>query len=182
MKNLLLFVCSALLLVACGKDDEPKSKMLDPNTMLKFNIKTSVTSRSGKQALSPKEMLEQAAHFQFYDAEMIALGNKEPGTRKIPNWEKDFETLSFNMTGFNVVNHDTVDIYWREARDLIVVTNKMDTIGYIPQHIRNEAFERILAAEKVQNFDLIYKIFKESFVAIPCTAEEYKELKAKGLN
>ncbi len=175
----LLFIPLLCLLAACGGEDEPKSKVLDPFARIYVHIKENPVGRSADnpQRLSPREMLEQARYFQQFQP-----GDVSRRTRSIGDNEKDFEKLAFIWWGDDVVRADTIVTYWRDARDLIILTRKGDTIGYIPQHIRNEAFERILEAEKRKDYDLIYKIFHEAFTGIPCTAEEYKELKAKGLN
>ncbi len=39
-----------------------------------------------------------------------------------------------------------------------------------------------LFKDKEANFTEIYKLFSDAFVFIPCTAEEYRELEAAGLN
>lgn len=36
--------------------------------------------------------------------------------------------------------------------------------------------------DKEANFTEIYKLFSDAFVLIPCTAEEYRDLEAAGLN
>ncbi len=179
MRNLLLLIVSVFALTACGSDDEPKGKKLDPFARIYVHIKENPVGRSADnpERLSPREMLEQAKFFQLFPPRA-----ERPGTRTIGDNEKDFEKLAFIWWGDDVVRADTIVTYWRDARDLIICKPMGDTIGYIPQHIRNEAFERILEAEKRKDYDLIYKIFHEAFTGIPCTAEEYKELKAKGLN
>lgn len=179
MRNLLLLIVSVFALTACGSDDEPKGKKLDPFARIYVHVKEKpvVRSADNPERLSPREMLEQARYFQQFQP-----GDISRRTRSIGDNEKDFEKLAFIWWGDDIINHDTIATYWRDARDLLILTRKGDTIGYIPQHIRNEAFERILDAEKKQDYDLIYKIFHEAFTGIPCTAQEYKELKAKGLN
>lgn len=179
MKKLLYSLLAVAALSACCKDDaKPDKKVLNPFAQIRVHIRPTLGSRAGSQALSPRVMLEQATFFQFWDKDI----KDHPVTRSIADNEKDFEKIAFKWWGFDVIHADTIVTYWRDARDLIVTTFEGDTIGYIPQSVRNEAFERILVAEKGQNYDLIYKIFEEAFVGVPCTAEEYKELKAKGLN
>ena len=64
-----------------------------------------------------------------------------------------------------------------------VAFNK-DTVAYIPIANRVAVRDtlRQLQDDPDGNFDAIMKIFNDAFEFIPCTGEEYKELKAKGLN
>lgn len=170
----------AVSLTACCKDDPaPAKKALDPFAQILVHVKPTLATRADSKAMSPREMLEKASYFRI-----LSLESKEDRqvARGIAEHEKDFEKLAFIWSGDDVVRADTIVTYWRDVRDLIVTTGMGDTIGYIPQSARSEAFERILEAEKEKNYDLIYKIFNESFVAIPCTPEEYKVLKAEGKN
>ncbi|MDY3914052.1 MAG: hypothetical protein SOZ18_03760, partial [Phocaeicola sp.] len=130
------------------------------------------------QHLSPEELLRKADCFQHWTKNI----KDRPVTRSIGDNEKDFEKLIIKMWGDDIITGDTIDTYWRDVKDLIICHRNGDTIGYIPQAVRNDAFKRILEAEKKKDYDLVYKLFQDAMVAIPCTPEEYKELKAKGLN
>lgn len=60
-----------------------------------------------------------------------------------------------------------------------------DTIGYVPTAQRAAVIDTITALfadGREKNIDAILEIFQSAFVFYPCTAEEYKELAAKGLN
>lgn len=172
----------AVSLTACCKDDPaPAKKALDPFAQILVHVKPTLATRADSKAMSPREMLEKATHFQMWDEE----SKGRPVTRSIGDNEKDFDKLAFLWWGDDVVRADTIVTFWRDAKDLLILHDHLpapDTIGYIPQSVRNEAFERILEAEKRKDYDAIYKIFNEAFVGIPCTAEEYKILKAEGKN
>lgn len=61
----------------------------------------------------------------------------------------------------------------------------VDTIGYVPTAQRAAVIDTITALfadGREKNIDAILEIFQSAFVFYPCTAEEYKELAAKGLN
>lgn len=184
MKKLLYVLLAGATLASCDKNEAPKKKVLNPFAQITVHIKESLpTSRAGNdQRLTPREMLEQAEFFRLFDQEMIARGATKPGARHIGENEKDFDKVAFRWWGDDVVRADTIVTYWRDVRDLIIIRGNGDTIGYIPQHVRTEAYKRILEAEKEQDYDLIYRIFEEAFTGMPCTPEEYKELKEKGLN
>ena len=170
----------AMAFVACCKDEPnvPTKKALDPFAQILVHVKPALGSRADSKAMSPREMLEKAHYFQLWKKDV----KDHPVTRSIGDNEKDFEKLAFKWWGDDVIEKDTIVTFWRDVKDLLIMTGLGDTIGYIPQSVRTEAFDRILKAEKEKDYDLIYKIFNEAFVGIPCTAEEYKELKAKGLN
>lgn len=60
-----------------------------------------------------------------------------------------------------------------------------DTIGYVPTAQRLavvDTLTALFADGREKNIDAILEIFQSAFVFYPCTAEEYKELAAKGLN
>lgn len=180
MRTMKLFCLGllAMAFVACCKDDPaPAKKALDPFAQILVHVKPAPGSRADTKAMMPRELLEKADFFQQYQP-----GDVTPRTRSIGDNEKDFEKLAFLWWGDDVIEKDTIVTYWRDARDLIICHRNGDTIGYIPQSVRTEAFERILKAEKEKDYDLIYKIFNEAFVGLPCTPEEYKTLKAEGRN
>ena len=182
MKKLFLLLIAGLM-VACDGDkkDTPKVKKLDPMAQMHIHIKKDLSrSAYADQHLSPEELLRKADFFQLWDKETMKVGR--PGTRSIGDNEKDFEKLIIKMWGDDIVRADTIVTYWRDVKDLIICHRNGDTIGYIPQAVRNDAFKRILEAEKKKDYDLVYKLFQNAMAAIPCTPEEYKELKAKGLN
>ncbi|MGN1097907.1 MAG: hypothetical protein ACI4SS_03305, partial [Clostridia bacterium] len=61
----------------------------------------------------------------------------------------------------------------------------IDTIGYVPTAQRAAVIDTIttlFADGREKNIDAILDIFQSAFVFYPCTAEEYKELAAKGMN
>lgn len=168
----------AAVLTSC--DPTKKNQTLDPHAQLNIHMRAKLSTRAGgyeDQHLSPRDLLEQANHFRCYPQ-----GSNEIGTRSIEANEKDFDKLMIKMWGDDIVRADTVTTYWRDARDLVICNRQAVIIGYIPQHVRDAAFEKILAAEKEKNYDLIYKIFQEAFEAVPCTPEEWAELKAQGRN
>ncbi len=180
MKKLVLLLISFFVLSACGGDDKPVTGKLDPDTVLNFNLKPRLSPRAGEDGkMTPLEVLQKARFFQ-----LIPVGSTTPGTRGIDETEKDYEKLAIKMMGSDIINHDTLATYWRDARDLIILSggSRNDTIAYIPQRVRNSAFEKIFAAEREGNYELVYKLFQDAFEAIPCTPEEYKELKRQGLN
>lgn len=60
-----------------------------------------------------------------------------------------------------------------------------DTLGYVPTAQRTAVMDTLItlfADGREKNIDAILDIFQSAFVFYPCTAEEYKELAAKGLN
>ena len=172
----------AVSFASCDKDPKPEvKKPLDPFAQILVHVKPTLATRADSKAMTPREMLEKATHFQLWKKDV----KDHPVTRSIGDNEKDFEKLAFLWWGDDVIEKDTIVTFWRDVKDLLILHDHLpapDTIGYIPQSVRNEAFERILEAEKRKDYDEIYKIFNEAFVGIPCTAEEYKILKAEGKN
>lgn len=53
----------------------------------------------------------------------------------------------------------------------------LDTVGYIPNHVIEEAQVKILDLWKEGKVDEIYKTFQDAFYFIPCTGEEFKSIK-----
>ena len=59
-----------------------------------------------------------------------------------------------------------------------------DTLAYIPTAQHHAIVDQLeeLFKDKEANITEIYQLFSDAFVFIPCTAEEYRELEAAGLN
>lgn len=53
----------------------------------------------------------------------------------------------------------------------------LDTVGYIPNQVIEEAQVKILELWKAGDIDAIYKTFQDAFYFIPCTGEEFKSIK-----
>lgn len=53
----------------------------------------------------------------------------------------------------------------------------LDTVGYIPNQVIEEAQLKILELWKAGDIDAIYKTFQDAFYFIPCTGEEFKSIK-----
>lgn len=56
-----------------------------------------------------------------------------------------------------------------------------DTLAYIPNSVLQAAYPPIKEAFDKGDYNTAFKLFQEAYQAIPITGEEWRELKAKGL-
>lgn len=56
----------------------------------------------------------------------------------------------------------------------------MDTLGYVPNAQRREAYEKICALWESEDWPQIYEIFQNAFTFIPCTGAELTEMEKNG--
>ena len=61
-------------------------------------------------------------------------------------------------------------------------TDYGDTVAYIPNAQLDSAEDTINKLFAKGDFDQIYKMFETAFQFIPCTGDDFKEMKANGAN
>ncbi len=114
-----------------------------------------------------------------------------------PNNESNFAIdtancrISVPARDVNNYNFDEISLFDRNSHFYIVDGHSDglgaylgDTLAYIPTAQHHAIVDQLeeLFKDKEANFTEIYKLFSDAFVFIPCTAEEYRELEAAGLN
>ena len=209
MRKCTTLLLSCLLLVglgACG-GDKPSDKLLDKDAMVYVNVQDGKTTRAvnpdlpdNPAHLSPKELVAQAENMMFDDPEGIEstmwLGGiiyeGDPLTtmgRKAGEYQyKLLDEAKFVFWGDFVIdtNYKTnepmlKDVFFK-ATNVRFYDKADNIIGYIPQRVLKDAWERIQKHFAGKEYDKVYQIFRETYQAYPCTTEEWNKLKAEGRN
>lgn len=203
-KILLLLTAVVAVFTACNNDEEPTRKTkgrLDPNAQVTISPAEGVQVRAigdadSDTAFTALEVMLRA-HGMYYHTEWSGQTkyNYEMynGMGFGPN-QKDTANAKLKFWGIAIIDQDgdlVKDLLY--GRDFVIVggdhrlpwpeySMKKDTLAYIPESVVRNARQKIEQAYADSNFTEVYRLFDEAFTYIPCTAKQYKELKAKGLN
>ena len=172
--NLLYILIALLSLIGCNNDN---SGLLDPNATIK--IRPGLQLRSAGEHLSPIDIVKQTdgMSFQFEDA---TYG------RGFSDAQRDTIDPCLKMWGTDIIDQEgNYHARFIEGSDcvLIRVHNKytenewIDTIGYVPNTILQNAQIRIKAAYDNEDYTTCYQVFDSAFVFIPISGEEWRDLK-----
>lgn len=208
MKNVRLIMGVALLalLTACCKD-KPKAGLLDENAMVYINVSNGKSTRvenpdlpDNPAHLTPHQLVAQAENMEYVDPQGIPTTTWLGGIikegeylthhgRKAGEYQyKLLDEAKFVFWGSFIIgeNYKTnepelVDNFFK-ATNVRFVDKNDKIIGYLPQRVLKEAWGRIQKHFEAKEYDAVYKIFRETYQAFPCTPEEYAQLKAEGKN
>lgn len=203
-KILVLLTMSMALFSACNSDDEatkPQSKgQLDPNALVTISPAKGVKVRAigdadSDTAFSALEVMLRAhsAHYYTqYSGHRLLEREVYTGVGFAPE-QKDTANAKLRFWGTQIISDNGMllkgTLY---ARDIVIVGgdpslgeprygNSTDTLAYIPNAVIREARAKIEQAYRDSNFTEVYRLFDEALTYIPCTAKQYKELKALSL-
>lgn len=175
----------AAVFTACGDDDNEKWNTEAPiyirgvdkvNKNLHWNVEGNLT-----------------AHEICKLDSLLTIG----GTYSLANGRLDTINDRLIMIAGNINDYrenDFIDVernpdlvitrWWYDGGDPMVSQQLLgtDTIAYIPNQQRADAYEKIKALWDKEAWNEIYEIFQNAFTFVPCTGKEFKELKEKGLN
>lgn len=202
--TLLAWLLATVVLTSCG-GDKPSDKMLDKNAMVYINVEDGKTTRAvnpdlpdNPAHLSPKELVAQAETMISDDAEyegtrfwlgnIVQEGDYEHNERPVGEYQyKDVANARFIFFGDMIIdasdpeNPKLVDVFFVQ-RNVHFVDINDKIIGYIPQRVFREGWEKVKEAFEAKDYEKVYKLFEEVYTAYPCTPEEYEKLKAEGKN
>lgn len=206
MKKLLFIICIALIggiFASCDKNDD--NGKFDPNAKIYINGADKLLKNTRYGVDAPLT----AAQICRLDS-LILVGTKIEDDGTVTNTCLTFsysdgfgcypiDTIN-NRLVFEAANITAIDgngfldpntgfgnyIIYRdvwEANELgeLVIARDMDTLAYIPNAQRWEAYDKIKALWETENWDAIYEIFQNAFTFIPCTGEEYRALVEAGI-
>lgn len=175
----------SLALLSCEKE----------NDIVKYDVmirgQESLSQTKGAGHLTPVEISKQAFDIALKQAD----GNNGRGAAFVPElrdtvngilkrWASD--VIRYDNTiepGFITSRNIVIERYFGESFDGdLLWAQHLDTIGYIPNSIIENAQNRIMEAYEKEDWQGIYNIFNESFVFLPITGEEYRELEKAGTN
>lgn len=207
MKGVTSLISALLIAVSlsgCG-GDKPSDKLLDKNAMVYINVEDGKTTRAvnpdlpdNPAHLSPKELVAQAETMISDDAEyegtrfwlgnIVQEGDYEHNERPVGEYQyKDVANARFIFFGDMIIdasdpeNPKLVDVFFVQ-RNVHFVDINDKIIGYIPQRVFREGWEKVKEAFEAKDYEKVYKLFEEVYTAYPCTPEEYEKLKAEGKN
>lgn len=181
MKKILIIVL-AFSLFSCNKEES--SNKLDPNAMI--SLRPEVGTKA--DYLPSLEIVKQAHQICFYNEE---IGTNDLRRNFIPE-HKDLVNVRLLMWGTDII--DQYGQYVTEfinGRDFIInrLLNaptdwppRYDTIAYISNRVIQAARTQIKAAYDAGDYARCYDLFNSAFTFRPVTGEEWRELKANGLN
>lgn len=184
-KMIALAVAVLIGLSACNpKKNEPK-KGLRQTTDLLVHVKSSgaraLRAEDGKpfkSARSVEDCMKRLNVLVFYEPKFTSetsLGIKEE--------DKLYDTHTIRIYSNYIISQqgelvpafiDGHDFIFYDAR------HPEEVVGYIPNAVMHEAGRKIKEAYKAGNYDEVYRLMQEAFVAYPLTDAEYKTLKAEG--
>lgn len=185
MKRLItmLAIIAMLALGATScKKSEPKQKMIDPMTKMIVLVKEGkgLKQANATTTISVEECMRRANGMLF-----TLKGRDYPSTMLIDESRKDYEKNALKLEAFNIILDGKLDPFLGTASEFIILHDKLpkaDTIGYIPNKTVHEAYARAVQAFNEERYEDVVHIFTSAFVAHPITGEQYKTLKAQGLN
>lgn len=219
MKKLLILLLAVFALTSCTNDYDVKEPFkIDPMAMVSlnpsktgWNNKTSKTSKTNGEYLTPLRVVKEVGDISFYNYNVF---KNEPFGRGFSGPQRDTISPKLKMWGTDIINMDgTLNTDFIEGQDLVlrrglkynVITKEyklrvlhpdsglptdvltineretFDTIGYISNSIMREAERTIRIAHEANNQDEVYRIFNETFTFAPITGTEWRVLKSQGL-
>lgn len=206
--TLLASLLATVVLTSCG-GDKPSDKLLDKNAMVYINVEDGKASPRAVNPdlpdnpahLSPKELVAQAETMIFDTADgpgaRFWLGgiveerdykDMEHPLRPVGEYRfKDIENARFVFFGDFIIdsrdpkNPKLVEHFFT-FKNVHFVDKDEKVIGYIPQRVFREGWEKVKQAFEAKDYEKVYKLFEEVYTAYPCTPDEYEKLKAEGKN
>lgn len=184
-KIIALAVAFIIGLSACNpKKNEPK-KGLRQTTDLLVHVKSSgaraLRAEDGKpfkSARSVEDCMKRLNFLVFYEPKFTSetsLGIKEE--------DKLYDTHTIRIYSNYIISQQGELVpAFIDGHDFIFYDSRTpkEVVGYIPNAVMHEAGRKIKEAYKAGNYDEVYRLMQEAFVAYPLTDAEYKALKAEG--
>ncbi len=195
-----------MLMVTACNTNKPNEKLLDKNAMVYINV-TDGKARAvnpdlpdNPEHLTPHELVAQAENM-IHDGEeykemrmwlggildehswLVTAGKRKIGEYqyKLPEQAKFVFWGDFIIDARDKDNPKLVPDFFH-YKNVHFVDKDDKIIGYIPQRIFREGWEKVKTAFDAKNYDEVYRLFEEVYTAFPCTPEEYAKLKAEGKN
>lgn len=167
----ILFLLVGMLLISCNPEDVPETKgKLDPNAMIVIKPAKGVQLRSTVSGLTALEVVEQTMNMTF---RTHYFGNKYSeevviADRGFGDNQRDYNLPALMMFGTDIIQTD--GSYQRDfiyGTEFYLVNSSLDTIGYIPQTVIDDARIKIELALAEENYTEVYKLFNEAFTFLP---------------
>lgn len=170
MKKILLLLVG-LLLISCDPENvpEPKGK-LDPNAMITIRPAKGVQLRSTVSGLTALEIVEQTMGITF---QSNYFSNRYYDEIKILDRGFGDNQRDYNLPALLMFSTDIIETDGSYQRDFIygtefyLINSDLDTIGFIPQQVIDDARVKIELALADENYTEVYRLFNEAFTFLP---------------
>lgn len=190
MKKFLFLFVVLISVLSCDKDEDSTPFYIRPDAKILIKPAQLDLYKSDSTHLSPLEIVKQTALTHFYNISTFGdqpvygggFNPEQRDTLSNPPCLKRWATDLINRDGNN--NYYLVPDYIY-ATDLVFVRSLSgiaDTIAYTPNAVMRQMESDIKAALANQDTTLAYEVFNNSFIFIPITGAEWRELKAQGAN
>lgn len=184
-KIVALAVAVLIGLSACNpKKNEPR-KGLIPTTDLLVHVKPSgaraLRAEDGtpfKSARSVEDCMKRLNMLFYYSPNATSEGHLG-----IKEEDKLYDTHTIRIySNYIITQMGELSPEFIDGHDFIFYDARTpkEVVGYIPNAVMHEAGRKIKEAYKAGNYDEVYRLMQEAFVAYPLTDAEYKTLKAEG--
>lgn len=171
MKNLVLILSILFIAISCDPDTPDVNKgKLDPNAMILIKPAKGVQLRSTVTGLTALEIVEQTMGMTF---QSHYFSNKYYEDIKILDRGFGDNQRDYNLPALMMFSTDIIQTDGSYQRDFVYSTNvflinsDLDTIGYIPQTVIDDARVKIELALADENYTEVYRFFNEAFTFLP---------------
>lgn len=173
MRKILLLILTVFVsFTSCDKKDIPtidKGK-LDPNATILIKPAKGAQLKASISGLTALDIVEQTMGmtFQSHYGGSTYYEEKMTLDRGFGDNQRDFDIPALKMFGTDIIQTDGSFIKeFIYGTDVYLVTERWDTIGYIPQNVIDNARVLIEAAYNDDNYTEVYKLFNEAFTFMP---------------
>lgn len=184
-KMIAIAVAFIIGLSACNpKKNEPRKGLIQTTDLL-VHVKSSgaraLRAEDGKpfkSARSVEDCMKRLNMLFFY-----ASNEKYESTLGIKEEDKLYDTHTIRIySNYIITERGELSPEFIDGHDFIFYDARTpkEVVGYIPNAVMHEAGRKIKEAYKAGNYDEVYRLMQEAFVAYPLTDAEYKTLKAEG--
>jgi hypothetical protein len=172
MKKLFIFLLCAATIVACDKEDKWR------NGTLAINVRENVTTKADEH-LTPAQIVRKAWVIRWSngrDALYI--------TRGFTDEQRDTVNNKLLMLSTDVISDigelKDGDGDFINSQDIRIVDSTDVVIAYIPTTVVRKVRSSIIDAYNRNDYDEVYDIFNDAFVAVPISQSEYDALVERG--
>lgn len=183
-KLLSLAVAFIIGISACDKKEDPK-RILEPNTPILVHLRSAQSLRAETTINTPttrtiEECMKRLNTLVFYPA-----GHDHTVNLGISEENKLYDKHAIKVYSDYIINEKGELVsYFIDGHDFVFydATTPEEIVGYIPNSVMQEASRKIKAAYAAGNYEEVYRLLQDAFIAYPITDAGYQALKAEGNN
>ena len=170
MKKILFLLIVLFALVSCEKDPVIDKGKLDPNATILIRAGKGVKTRAFVSDLTGLEIVEQTMNMTFKSHYFSGIYYDEIKIldRGFGDNQRDFDIPALKMFGTDIIETDGRFIKdFLYGTEFYLVNQNVDTIGYIPQSVIDNARILIETAYNDENYTEVYDLFNTAFTFLP---------------